>query len=241
MRRKKNFIFVLAASICMLSACHSPPAYEHKEEAPPTATSSSQKSSTSTSSSAGSSEQSNTATSASGNVEFKSGEGQKAFYLTHGEKGGNVAGPDGNYLLSFTEKIHHEKKVVAVQGTDGKFVAYVSIPAADHLKIEDQNHKELYKLKMDDDHSKLKDSSGNTIYKLRNEDYGIKIEDGDTKNVLCKVKSKEGKISLRSQDDKTVLYSDVSMPPLVMACFGMDKLSKDQQYALAYTLMFLRN
>jgi hypothetical protein len=222
----------------LLSACHSPPAYEHKEDTQPPATSSSQKSSNST----GSREQSSTATSnASGTVEFKSGEGQKAFHLTHGEKGGNVVAPDGNYLLTFTEKSHKGKKMVAVQGTDGKFVAYVSMPATDHLKLEDQSHKELYKLKMDDEHSKLKDNSGNTIYKLKNEDYGIKIEDGDTKNVLYKVKSKEGKISLRSQDDKTVLYSDASIPPLVMACFGMDKLSKDQQYALAYTLLFLRN
>lgn len=241
---KKNCILftATASTVCLLSACHSPPAYEHKEETPATRSSSPQgEQASSISSSTQSTPANTTNTSSNKAVEFKNGDGQKAFFLTHADKTGNVCGADGNYLFTFMEKVHEGKILLREQNKEGKFVTYVSMPSADHLKIEDEAHKELYKLKMDDEHIKLKDAQGNTVYKLKHEDYGIKIEDGDTKNVLYKVKTKEGKISLKTEDGKIVLSSDASMAPEVIACFGMDKLTKDQQYALAYALMFLRN
>lgn len=234
----RNCLLIAASTILLLSACHSQPAYEHKDDAssaPPAVSKPPVVSSDVSSSTPQSSVKSN------GAIEFKNADGQKAFFLVHGPNSGNILGPEGNILLSFTDNLEGGKKIVRVQNGGSKFIAYISMPASDHLKIEDEKGKELYKLKMDDDHYKLKDSAGTTIYKLKVEPYGIKIEDGDTKNVLYKVKSKDGKIALKSEDGKEVFYSNATMPASVMACFGMDKLSREQQYALAYTLMYLRN
>lgn len=175
-------------------------------------------------------------------LEFKSEDGKPAFMLIRKDEKGSVTDSSGKLLLQIKEKQSGKEKFIKVEDASGKVVSYVRMPGLNSIKVEDGNHNLVYKLRFEKDlHYKLKDADDNVLYKIKEQPYGLKLEEGPDNTPIFKVKVKEGKVSLKAvEGDKTVLYAKSDIPPSVLACFAMNKLSKEQQYALAYALMFLR-
>jgi hypothetical protein len=131
------------------------------------------------------------------------------------------------------------KLITIASGT--KTLGYVALFRADELKLEDSARKELFALKQEaDGHYKLKDASGQTVYKIKIEQYGLKIEDAKQQTVY-KVHRHEDKLSLKGLSTAVVLSTKAQVPPMALACFGFDSLSRPQRAALAYALIFVRN
>ncbi len=174
-------------------------------------------------------------------VDFKQDDGSAAFKFLHSTDRGELLDASGKVLMTFSEN-KGKDKVIRVQDNSNKIVCYVKVAKTnDHIKIEDGSNHLLYKLNIESDGDyKLKDAAGNTMYKLKEESYGFKIKEGNDSEGLYKIKQKDGKNSLKNAEGKTVLYSKSEMPKVILACFGMDKLPKDLQYALAYSLLFVR-
>ncbi|MBX9720504.1 MAG: hypothetical protein K2X81_03825 [Candidatus Obscuribacterales bacterium] len=174
-------------------------------------------------------------------VDFKLDNGSPAFKFLHSKENGELLDANGKVMMTFSEN-QGKDRVVRVQDNSNNVVCYVKIAKGnDHIKIEDSSNHLLYKLNMESDGDyKLKDAAGTTVYKLKEESYGFKIKAGDDSEGLYKIKQKDGKNSLKNAEGKTVLYSKSEMPKVILACFGMDKLPKNLQYALAYSLLFMR-
>ncbi len=173
-------------------------------------------------------------------IEFKSPD-KESFKITHGKNGGSVLSKAGATLLVFADKqSSNGPKGVKIDNASGKLVGFTRIIDEDSIHIEDANKKELFKFKIHDKNFKLKDAAEHELYKLKAESYGLKIEEAGSQDAIYKVKVKEGKISLKDAEGNTVLFTRSDVPAAAIACFALEKLNKEQQYALAYTLMFLR-
>lgn len=178
-------------------------------------------------------------------LEAESEDGKSLFKIVHAKSSGNVLSSEGKILLSFVENKESKSKYVRVEDASHNCIGYVKFSALNKMKLEDSNKKELFMLHFEQNDKvenafKLKDANNKTLYKIKDESYGLKLIEGEDGRTLYKVKVKNNKTKLKSEDGKTVLCSKSDAPPTVLACFGMDKLTKEQQYSLAYALEFMR-
>jgi hypothetical protein len=167
-------------------------------------------------------------------VKFKNQSGAE-FALAGTKHQGELV--DGSEKVSFS--VSADGKVIEIQ-SGGKSIGFVSMPNANEWKIKDATKRELYELKREaDGHYKLKDGAGIELYKVKSESYGWKIKD-KTDQAIYKVHNEDGKISLKSASGAMVAETKAGIPPIALACFGFDALSKPQKAALAYALSYLQ-
>lgn len=239
---KKRQLIILPLLLA-LSACHS--GDKAREESNDTfkESNNAQTSPVGTPSESADSQGSDTTAISSSSVQFKQDNGKDLYKFLHSREGGKVEDADGNVLVSFFDNRDKGYKSVRVFDASSKESSVIRLPNSEQILIYDYRGGLLFKLNFKDDrHYKLKDAEGKTLYKVKEESYGLKIEEGEGEDgkALCKVKVKEGKVSLKDADGKTILYAKSDVPAQGLACFAMEKLSKEQQYGLAYALMFLR-
>lgn len=169
----------------------------------------------------------------SSSLKFKQTDGNTAFSL-------NIL-PDGAKLVDAADRelarlTRDDQQKIKIKNASDQTLAYV-VPAADHWKLENANQtEELYILRRQNDGDyKLEDAADREIYRIKQRDYGFEIET-PTKQSLYKIKVKDGKVSLRDASDQTILSTRSPLPPIAMACFGFEVLSREQQAGLAYAL-----
>lgn len=166
-------------------------------------------------------------------IKFKRDDGAEAFSFK--------AMPDGAKLVDAADKelarfnVDTQQKIKIKNAAD-QVLGYV-VPEAGYWKIENaEQSQELYVLRQQDDGDfKLETGNNQPIYRIKKRDYGFEIETPQ-KQSLYKVKVKEGKTSLRNAQDQTILSTRSAVRPEAIAAFGFDKLSREQQAALAYAV-----
>lgn len=199
---------------------------------------------------AGSSADSNTGAasslnSASNTVKLKTSTGIE-FRLSSDNATGTFAAQDGggNEIRKLSFKLSDDGRILKATDANGAVVTFVGISHHSTLwELMDQQQRILFSLKYNDDRAvyKLRTPDGATVYKIRVEPYGLKIKN-DNEIGLYKVRTEKNKVNLESAaDGKTVLSADIHVPPIAVACFGMDILNQDQKAALAYLLTFKRD
>jgi len=172
---------------------------------------------------------------------FEQENGKSLFKIAHDKGKGTILGADDQVVVSFNEFLSAKTQLLQVSDATGNCVGYVLLDGQNNLRIEDSNRQELFKLKFENDgHFKLKDSHDSVIYKVKSEEYGLKILEGEDGKVLFKVKAGDGKVKLKTASGETILTSRSNVKAPVVACFGFGKLTKPQQYGVAYALEFLR-
>ncbi len=178
---------------------------------------------------------SSTATPVSHNqtIKFKSDKGNELFALKPGVDGAKLIDANQKELSKF--KLDTQQKLQIRNPASQPVGFVVTEPGVWKLKNADQT-KELYVLRHQPDQDyKLETGANQELYRIKARGNGLEIETPDKKS-LYKVKVKGDKISLRNAQDKTVLYTKGKLPPIAIACFGFDGLSREQQAALAYAV-----
>jgi hypothetical protein len=175
---------------------------------------------------------SNTAT-LTDSVKFKLESGADAFSLKPKENGAKFVDVNDKELARLTVDANQKVKI---KDASDKVLGYV-VKKEGYWKIEDANQtKELFILRHQSDGDyKLEDGTNTEIYRIKARSDGFEIETPQ-KQSLYKVKAKEGKTSLKNASEKTVLSTKSKVLPIAVACFGFDKLSREQQAALAYAV-----
>ncbi|MBX9686455.1 MAG: hypothetical protein K2X27_07105, partial [Candidatus Obscuribacterales bacterium] len=173
---------------------------------------------------------------------FAGPDGKDAFKVIHSKAGGSIINGEGQLQFTFSEAKHKGKKTVSIQDALGKEQGFIKVSKSDAIKVEDADHKMLYKLKTDEEtqHFKLKDADGKLIYKFRKEEYGMKISAGEDDQEVATVRIKDKNAILAESDGSVLLKTKSELPAEVLACFSMKKIKASYQYALAYALMFMR-
>lgn len=166
-------------------------------------------------------------------IKFKHEDGTEAFSLEFRSDGAKLEGSNGNELARFT--VDDTQKVKVKNASDTP-LAYI-VSDSDKWKVENaEQTKELYILRRQTDGDyKFETGDDQEIYRVKQRDYGFEIETPD-KVSLYKVKLKEGKLSLRDANDKTVLYTKDPLTPIALTPFGFKELTPEQQAGLAYAL-----
>lgn len=166
-------------------------------------------------------------------IKFKPGSGAEGFSLKTMPDGAKLVDANDQELARLN--VDAQQKIKIKNATD-QVLGYV-VPEAGYWKIENTDQsQELYILRRQNDGDfKLETGNNQPIYRIKKRDYGFEIESPD-KQSLYKVKVKEGKISLRNAQDQTVLSTRAAFRPEAIAAFGFDKLSREQQAALAYAV-----
>jgi hypothetical protein len=175
---------------------------------------------------------SNTAT-LTDSVKFKLESGADAFSLKPKENGAKFVDVNDKELARLTVDANQKVKI---KDASDKVLGYV-VKKEGYWKIEDANQtKELFILRHQSDGDyKLEDGTNTEIYRIKARSDGFEIETPQ-KQSLYKVKAKEGKTSLKNASEKTVLSTKSKVLPIAVACFGFDKLSREQKAALAYAV-----
>jgi len=176
---------------------------------------------------------SNTATAKSESIEFKREGGIDAFTLKLKENGAKLVDANNQELIRLNTD---EKQKIKIKNSADKSLGYV-VTKNGYWKLENAaQSQELYVLRRQADGDyKLENAANKEIYRIKVRDYGFEIET-PTKQSLYKVKTQEGKVSLRDATDKTVLYTKSGVAPIAIACFGFDVLTPEQKAALAYAV-----
>lgn len=166
-------------------------------------------------------------------IKFKREDGTEAFSLEFRGDGAKLEGNDGRELARFT--VDDNQKVKVKNASDAP-LAYI-VSDSDKWKVENpEQTKELYILRRQTDGDyKFETGDDQEIYRVKRRDYGFEIETPD-KVSLYKIKLKEGKLSLRDINDKTVLYTKDPLAPIALTPFGFKELTPEQQAGLAYAL-----
>lgn len=166
-------------------------------------------------------------------IKFKQESGAEAFTMKLLEDGAKLIDPSEKELARYKQD---ETRKIKIKNAEDKVLGYI-VPEADYWKIKDaQQTQELYVLRHQDGQDyKLENGENQLIYHIRVRNYGYEIE-APGKQSLYKVKLRDGKISLRDASDRTILATRAKVLPIVVACFGMDALSREQQAGLAYAI-----
>ena len=166
-------------------------------------------------------------------IKFKLEGGGEAFTLKPKSDGAKLVDKNERELARFNVD---NKQKVKIKDASDRVLSYI-VPEKGYWKIENADQtKELYILRQQTDGDyKLEDGQNKEIYRIKKRDYGLEIET-PKKQSLYKVKAKNGKIELRDASDKTILYTNVGIKPIAIACFGFDVLSREQKAALAYAV-----
>lgn len=166
-------------------------------------------------------------------VKFKLDSGADAFSLKPKDNGAKFVDGNDKELARLTVDANQKVKI---KDASDKVLGYV-VKKEGYWKIEDVNQtKELFILRHQSDGDyKLEDGANTQIYRIKARSDGFEIETPQ-KQSLYNAKVKEGKISLKNASGETVLSTKAKVLPIVVACFGFDKLSREQQAALAYAV-----
>ncbi len=166
-------------------------------------------------------------------IKFKRDDGAEAFSLKAMSDGAKLVDAADQELARFN--VDAQQKIKIKNAAD-QVLGYV-VPEAGYWKLENaEQSQELYVLRQQDDGDfKLETGDNQPIYRIKKREYGFEIETPQ-KQSLYKVKVKEGKTSLRNAQDQTILSTRSSVRPEAIAVFGFDKLSPEQQAALAYAV-----
>lgn len=176
-------------------------------------------------------------------IDFQSPGGEIVYKMLHTREGGSALDGKNKVLLKFIDDRRvKSQKLVRIQNADGKLVGFIRIIGVYSIVVEDLKNKQAFKLHFENGgHFSLKDKEDNHIYKLVEDSEGLKVGTAGGNEVLFAVKVKDGKASLENRaDGKALLCSRSEVPALVLACFALKELDKEQQLGLAYSLMFLR-
>ncbi len=166
-------------------------------------------------------------------VKFKRDSGADAFSLKPKDNGAKFVDGNDKELARLTVDANQKVKI---KDASDKVLGYV-VKKEGYWKIEDANQtKELFILRHQSDGDyKLEDGANTQIYRIKVRSDGFEIETPQ-KQSLYKVEAKEEKISLRNASEKTILSTKSKILPIAVACFGFDKLSREQKAALAYAV-----
>ncbi|MBW4488464.1 MAG: hypothetical protein KME12_11805 [Trichocoleus desertorum ATA4-8-CV12] len=172
-------------------------------------------------------------TSTSESIKFKQEDGAEAFVLRFMPDGAKLVNGKNQELVRLN--VDGQQKIKIKNATD-QVLGYV-VPENDYWKLKNSDQsQELYVVRRQNDGDyKLETGTNQLVYRIKVRDYGFEIETPQ-KQSLYKVKVKEGKVSLRNASDQTVLSTKSNLAPIAIAPFGFDKLSQEQQVALAYAL-----
>lgn len=179
-------------------------------------------------------ENSQSAQDAGDRIQFQLKGGTKTFSIQPVVGGANLLDAAEKEIARFT--IGSDSKRFKINSAAGKLVGYAAIKGSAWAIETPERTKELYILSSQEDGNyQLKNGAGKAIYSIKLRDYGFEIEN-PAKQSLYKVKVEEDKIALVDASDQTYLYTNSAIPPLMLACFGFENLSIEQQAALAYAI-----
>jgi hypothetical protein len=172
------------------------------------------------------------------NIKFKYRQGTEAFTIKPRENGAKLEAADGKKLARFTKAGSGKFKIK--NATDG-ISGYVTIePGVWTLKNLEDN-KVLYILRSQKDGTyKLETAANKEIYQVQVKESGWEIKTTEN-GLIYKIKDKDKKISLTNSKDEVLIYTKANILPIVVACFGFDILTKEQQAALAYAVNLSEN
>jgi hypothetical protein len=174
-------------------------------------------------------------------LDFLRADKDSSFKFVHSGKNQKVLSADGRILLTFETSPKKAQKVLKVSNAAGKCSGYINLANFNYIKIEDAGRKDLYQLRFEkDNHFKLKDPQGINLCTIAEQNNMLQIEAARTGKTIYRVLTRGTRAELQSADGKTVLSAKAGLPLSVLACFGLDELSKEQQYSLAYALVFLK-
>jgi hypothetical protein len=166
-------------------------------------------------------------------IQFKLGDGSAAFSINPKADGAKLVDGKGKELARF--KSSDRQKIKIKDAADHSLGFIVTESGYWKIKNTDQTER-LYSLRLQKDGSyKLEDGANQQLYHIKVRDYGLEIETLE-KHSLYKVKLKDGKTYLYNAQDKTVVYTEETVPLMTVACFGLDGLGREQQAALAYAV-----
>lgn len=165
-------------------------------------------------------------------IKFKQAGGAEKFSLKFKSDGAKLVDEADNELA----RLKLDGNKVKIKDPADEVLGYVVLQAG-YWKLENaEQTEELYVLRRQDDGDfKLETGDDAQVYRIKVRDYGYEVETPE-KESLYKVKTKNGKISLRDANDQTVLSTKSAMTPVAMAPFGFDVLTPPQQAALAYAV-----
>ena len=171
--------------------------------------------------------------STSESIKFKQENGTEAFVLRFMPDGAKLVDSQNRELARLNVDLQQKIKI---KNSADQVLGYV-VPENDYWKLKnpDQSQKLYVVRRQTDGDYKLETGANQLVYRIKARDYGFEIETPE-KQSLYKVKVKECKISLRNASDQTVLSTKSNLAPIAIAPFGFDKLSREQQVALAYAL-----
>lgn len=174
-----------------------------------------------------------TVSTANETLKFKHDDGSEAFSLELRADGAKLVDTNEVELARFTLD---ERQKIKIKDSADRPLNYI-VTQSGYWKLENADQtQELFVLRQQNDGDyKLEDGRDRPIYRIKARDYGFEIETPE-KQSLYKVKLKDDKLSLRNANDQTILATRSKIAPIVMACFGLDELTPEQQAGLAYAL-----
>ncbi len=105
------------------------------------------------------------------------------------------------------------------------------------LRILDASGSVIFVLRSEPDGDlRLEDAEEVTVYELKSRDYGLKVV-GASGELEAKVRTREGKISLRKADGKTVLGTRAAIPPVAVACLALRDLRLSYRVGLVLAIL----
>ena len=177
-------------------------------------------------------------------IEFCGPDGAPAFKFVHSRSGssGSAFDAKGRILLRFTDdRSVKTQKFVRIENNEDKLLGFIRVVGIYSINVEDEKKNLLYKLHFDNaGRYSLRDPQDRVIYRLLDASGNLKIQKGETGKTLFGTGIKGGKVELRSADGNIVLSSRPEVPALALTGFGMKELTKEQQFGLAYSLLFMR-
>ncbi len=154
-------------------------------------------------------------------IKVEDGLGKLAFSIKPEDDGAKLVDASDHEIARFNLKGDKLK----VKDSADRVLGYVTGSYGKYHLKDQQQKTVLFELqrqadgdwKMEDGHEKL-------LYKIKKREYGFEIEDAYAQS-LAKVKTKDGKVSLRDASDKTRYATHSSAAsPLLMACLGLDQV-----------------
>ncbi len=171
-------------------------------------------------------------------LELSNAQGALALRLEVDGNGGKLVDAKGAEQAVFKRKDDSKRRLLLVtaQAQNNS----IESKKSGTWKLMDQQGTVTYILKAEEDgRYKLKTPDEQTVYRIKKRDYGLEIENGDDKS-LYKVRVDQGKLVMKGADGKVVYSTKSNSDPLMLCCFGFDKLGVWQRSAMACAISTMR-
>jgi len=151
-------------------------------------------------------------------VKFKDGNSKTVYSIKFRADGAKLVDDEERELARY----NYSKGKVKIKDADDNVLGYI-VGDAKKLKVEDASQEiTFFKMQSQDDGDwKLEDRQDKLVYRIKKRDYGYELETPDKKR-FRKVKSDQGKISLRDPNEKTIYSTKDDIKPLAVACLGCE-------------------